>query len=304
DGINDMPGLTIPVKYWEIMNEPSMQGGVTGGMGEELKFFVGTSSEYLEILQTSYEVIKETDPTANVVQGGQAGMHTGFQEFWRPVLENGGGDYFDIANIHSISTNSRTEDLFVRKFHDFLAEYGIEDKPIWITEVQFGRLAEPPEDLEEFEILMAKSTVFSLAQGADKLFYIENWTFWNGFNEEMKIEGMRPDFEEVKSSTTHKVYLNLVDKLNQFDEIIVLEEEFTESSDNGEGSHSIVGHYKFIKNNTDSSQSVVYALWGGDQIPTEITGSITVTDIYGESSVMETVELVLGEVPVFVEIKD
>ncbi|MFH2105162.1 MAG: hypothetical protein ABII72_02905, partial [Parcubacteria group bacterium] len=51
DGEDDMPGLEIPLKYWEIMNEPSMQGGQTGGAGEELKFFVGTSQEYLDILK-------------------------------------------------------------------------------------------------------------------------------------------------------------------------------------------------------------------------------------------------------------
>jgi hypothetical protein len=303
DGENDMPGLTIPVKYWEIMNEPTMQGGVTGGMGEELKFFVGTSEEYLEILKTSYEVIKETDPQAQVVQGGQAGMQDNFVEFWEPVFEGGGGNYFDIANIHSISTDEQREDLYVVKFKKFLEEYGLEDKPIWITEVQIGSLAEKPDTsakLEDFEVLLAKASVFSLVQGADKLFYISNWTFWDGQNSSadsnQKDEKMELDFDEIKNSSTHKVYLNLVDKINVFDEIVILDEEFTDSSDSYNGAHSEMGQYKFV-----SESGVVYVLWGEAELPSEISGSITVTDIYGEAQTMDAAELVLSDELVFVE---
>lgn len=99
DGIDDMPGLRYPVKYWEIVNEPGLQG-------DELKFFHGTSQEYLEILKTSYEVIKEVDEDAKIVMGGMAGMHTKFVEFWSPIIKEA-GNYFDIANIHSIDSDER-----------------------------------------------------------------------------------------------------------------------------------------------------------------------------------------------------
>lgn len=100
DGTDDMPGLTIPVKYWEIMNEPSMQGGQIGGMGEDLKFFVGTQEEYLDILKTSYETIKQSDPEAKVLHAGMASVADDHVDFWDPIFAAGAGDYFDIANIH------------------------------------------------------------------------------------------------------------------------------------------------------------------------------------------------------------
>lgn len=178
DGKDDMPGLENPIKYWEIMNEPSMQGGVTGGMGEELKFFVGTSQEYFDILKASFNTIKKADPEAKVAHAGMARMQQNFQDFWDPVFDMGAGDYFDIANIHTINTDTRREDLYVIKFKEYLAEHGVTNKPIWITEVQFGELADEPADLEAFHELMVKSSVFSLALGADTLFYIENWLFW------------------------------------------------------------------------------------------------------------------------------
>jgi len=40
DGVDDMPNLIIPIKYWEVSNEPSMQ--------EDLVFFKGKSSDYFK----------------------------------------------------------------------------------------------------------------------------------------------------------------------------------------------------------------------------------------------------------------
>jgi hypothetical protein len=294
DGLEDMPGLTVPVKYWEIMNEPSMQGGTEGGMGEDLKFFVGTSQEYLDILKASYEVIKQADPEAKVVQGGQAGMHDDFVDFWTPVFDGGGADYFDIANMHAISINESNESLYIIRFKEFLERYDAEDKPIWVTEVQFGDLTKGPDDLEEFETLMVRASVFSLAQGADKLFYIENWTHWDDEDGDMK---KKFDSEEFADNSTHKVYLNLVDKVNEFDEIVIIKEEYEESERDHEGASSQVGQYKFV-----NGDSVVYVLWGDEVVPSEISGKVTVTDIYGDSVNVNAVDIVLSDVPVFVEL--
>ncbi len=305
DGQDDMPGLLIPIKYWEIMNEPSMQGGVSGGMGEELKFFVGTSEEYLEILKNSYEAIKEADPEAKVVQGGMAGMMQNFVDFWEPILSAGGGNYFDIANNHTISTTDKKEDFQVIKFKKFLEKFGLENKPIFITEVQFGELAEKPTDLKSFEVLMAKSSVFALSQGADKLFYIENWLFWDqdesqkkdDKSDEMSKEDQKMGIsQDLLNSSTHKVYLNLVDKINQYDKIEVIKEEYTEGENDSDGATSRIGQYKFISNS-----NIVYVLWGSAEIPSEISGQIKVTDIYGESKEMEATNLTLTDAPVFIE---
>ncbi len=227
DGQDDMPGLTIPIKYWEIINEPIMQGESTGGMGEELKFFVGTADEYLDILKTSFQTIKEVDSEAKVLHAGMAGMQKEVQEFWAPILDQDGGDYFDIANNHTISTDNRREDLYMVKFKKYLKKYGLEDKPIWITEVQYGSLTEKPTNLKEFEVLMVKSSVFALALGADKLFYIQNWLNWDNGWEKKEEEGKRPSFtaefeeidEKILNSSTHQVYLNLAEKINNFEEL-------------------------------------------------------------------------------------
>jgi len=295
DGENDMPGLTIPIKYWEIMNEPSMQGGSTGGMGEELKFFVGTPAEYLEILRTSYQTIKRIDPEAKVAHAGMAGVHENFRNFWTPVFEAGGGNYTDIANIHTISTDEQREDLYVIRFKRFIEQFGLEDKPIWITEVQFRELAKRPKDLKGFEVLLAKSSVFALALGADKLFYVENWLHWDdGWGPEPKMEGKK---EEELETSTHQAYLNLVEKINDFDRIETIKEEYVENPGDHNGASSQIGQYKFV-----SGTEAIYVLWGEEALPAEISGKIKVTDIWGESRIIQAKDLVLSNEPVFVEL--
>ena len=307
DGQDDMPGLTIPIKYWEIMNEPSMQGGSTGGVGEELKFFVGTSQEYLDILKTSYETIKKADPEAKVLHAGMAGMQQNFQDFWKPIFAAGAGNYFDIANIHTINTDEKRNDMYVIKFRKFLEQYELQDKPIFVTEVQFGELTETPTDLASFEKLIVKSSVFAMTMGADKLFYIDNWLFWQegGFsiiqekedekkNEKEDMHKLNP---EALNGSTHKVYLNLVDKINQFEKIEKIKKEYVENQSDSDGATSNIGQYKFI-----SGSKIVYVLWGGGNLPAEIKGKIKVTDIYGETQQTQAGNLTLRDEPVFVEI--
>jgi hypothetical protein len=325
DGIDDMPSLIRPLKYWEVLNEPIMQGGSTGGAGEELKFFVGTNQEYLATLKASYQAIKDADPNSYVLHAGMAGMQDEVQEFWGPIYKEA-GKYFDIANNHTISTDEDREDLYMVKFNQFLEKYGNEDKPVWLTEVQFGSLTEQPENIEEIDKLMVKSTVLSFALGADKLFYIPNWIYWqeglpgpgeeptpkendenNVLGEEDKKMGeMFGEFksmsEEVENSSTHKAYLNIVDKLNHFDEVVTLKQEYEELDDNYGGVQSSIGQYKFIKDD----QSKIYVFWGKTKLPDDISDKMNyiVTDIYGEQTTTTGSKIsgLLSDEPIFVEL--
>lgn len=312
DGEEDMEGLKTPVKYWEIMNEPNMQGDSTGGAGEELKFFVGTPQEYLDILIASYETIKATDPTAKVVQGGMAGMQGQFLEFWEYVFENGGGNYMDIANIHAISVDEKTMDLFVRDFKTFINSYDI-DLPIFITEAQFGSLRDMPEDMDEFEELMVKSSVFSLASGGDKIFYITNWRYWEKEDsvsmskEEKEEEGDFDNKEEEKmeemlseeGESVQEVYENIARRLDDFNTVTILDEEVVGNHED-EGYTAVSGQYKFTNKDGD-----IYVVWGeGTGLDESITGTLKVTDIHGNAEIINSEDFEMTDSPVYVEIAE
>ncbi|MFH0860759.1 MAG: hypothetical protein V1921_06120 [Candidatus Altiarchaeota archaeon] len=133
DGVDDMPGLTLPIIYYEILNEPSMQE-------EDLTFFRGTPAEYVEIIRASYEAVKGTCPECRVVQAGASGIHDEPIRFWDDAFALGAGDYFDVANIHFIGSGDLST-LNVGDFKKLMGKHSI-DKPVWVTEAEFRGIGE------------------------------------------------------------------------------------------------------------------------------------------------------------------
>ena len=123
DGSNDMPGLTKPIKYWDIMNEPEFD-----------MFFRGSQEDFVEIFNFSSKIIKEKQKDAIIVMAGAAGMFPENKKYWKSVLPKI-KDHFDIANIHHISgpDGQCDRELWVDEFAALLKSVNV-DKPIWVTE--------------------------------------------------------------------------------------------------------------------------------------------------------------------------
>ncbi len=128
DGVEDMGGLEIPIKHWEILNEPEMASG-------ELTFFMGSAEEYAGLLKESSAAVKGACEDCVVVHGGAMGVSEEALAFWEEVFSLGGADYFDIANIHFINFGDAST-LNVKDFKKLMESNGV-DKPIWVTEAEF-----------------------------------------------------------------------------------------------------------------------------------------------------------------------
>lgn len=82
------------VKYWEIYNEPDhWETGTIGCMGNNVP-------EYVTLLKVAHDTIKALDPEAHILLGGLAMVDSVNLHFLDQVLEEGGGDYFDIVSFH------------------------------------------------------------------------------------------------------------------------------------------------------------------------------------------------------------
>lgn len=159
DGENDMPGLEIPIKYWEVMNEPELNG-------DDLDFYQGTATDYAELLKRSYGAIHNVDHEANVLIAGAAGMSQESVDFFKDVLGPGEmQNYFDIGNVHCISNSNGANDYNVAKYFKMMKDLGI-DKLVWVTEAE-----EFSGDAEKNYNNTAESTKNALAAGAAKIFY-------------------------------------------------------------------------------------------------------------------------------------
>ena len=269
DGKADMPRLEVPIKYWEVGNEPSMQSGFN-------TFFQGSSEDYLELLKVTYQAVKQADPEAKVLHAGMAGMEPWMVSFWEPIFEKG-KQYFDIANIHSIGAS---EELNVPQFVALLSKYGVR-KPIWVTEAQHrtgrglkGGYISP----EEHGQILAKSYVIAFAHGVDKVFYTTFRAPQSGpaeFKESALIAAngeKRPAYYALKT---------LIQKVDGFTSAERLAR----------------GRYRF-----EVGDKVVYALWGAGPLPPGIEGKVKVTEISGRERVVDAASLSLNDALIFVEV--
>ena len=160
DGVDDMPGLKYPIKYWEVLNEPE-----TGVKSDE-NFFRGTGLDYVEVLKATYEAIKEADPEAKVLIAAPAHPSELSGPFWSEVLPYVEG-YFDYGNLHFNAGKGEDLSTGFKEYREALARYGVDVK-IWGTEV----LPAPTHlSLEKQAELWVKGSVKAFAEGAAAIKY-------------------------------------------------------------------------------------------------------------------------------------
>jgi hypothetical protein len=171
DGVDDMPNLTIPVKYWEVMNEPDLRyqsSNVPENEGSSLSFYKQGPDEYAELLVNTSKAIRSVDPEAKILIAGAAGADSRMLGFYKSVFANKDTfGAFDIGNIHCISNDQRTNDFNVGPYKEMLEKAGITGKSIWVTEAEavYSAVA------EENYLSTKKSVEGAIAAGAERIFF-------------------------------------------------------------------------------------------------------------------------------------
>jgi hypothetical protein len=281
DSIDDMPGLTVPIKHWELMNEPEFQVNPI--------YFQGTAVDYVDTLKITYKAVKQADPEAYIVQGGMAGMMSESAAWWQGAFDAGGAPYLDIMNMHSIGHG---EHLNIPAFKQLLAQNGLQDKPIWVTEVQFQQARQTENYTNaDFAKILARSYIFALANGVDKLLYVNlrmppSYNSGIPFDERSAL--ITNNGEKSALFYAHLTVANTLGELGEDDKVEIIREKVGDW-------HIEEGQYKFtIQGRT------IYALWGSGSLPAEITGEVRVIDITGAESVTDAATLQLSDSPIFI----
>lgn len=283
---NDMEDLTVPVHIWEIGNE--YDGSCGGNLNEAENLY--------ELQKVSYETIKAADSKAIVLNAGALETSSTVVDpnFWEDFFELGGGNYMDAFNMHfntakggaSDSTTSQFKKN-VMHFEDLMAKVGL-DLPIWITEfgTYSGDPAGSPPDEQSRDFQAAwhmEASVFSLAHRVEKIFI--DFIGKDGD----AIGGSALYDEDTGTLREFATTLRTIEeKLGDFDSV-----EYIGDTEPGEEE---LGQYLFT---TDGKE--VYVLWEGST-PTDLTGTVIVTDMYGNESTMDASEIEFSEdTPIFVE---
>jgi hypothetical protein len=224
DGINDAPG-GIVVNYWEFYNEPDF--GTTsdgGGWGEH-------GDQYAAMLKAVYPAVKAANPNAKVVFGGIAlnfftTKYNGLfvEKFLDDVLDAGGGDAFDIMNLHHYPfpnnrenwTESKSSGLMekINAVKENLANRGFTGdraKPLMVTEVGWhsdnNDLYPSSDDFQGRHIVQMLTQ--SVAGGAMAAIW---WTFYDAVGYPYQTGLIEPP-NTAKAS--YVVYRDAVKRLGQ-----------------------------------------------------------------------------------------
>ncbi len=198
DHDNDMLGLRYPIKHWEVINEPSLQGPAQ-------IFLEGKPEDYFDILSTTYRAIKRADPEAKVLHAGVGCINCHTEDFWKEMFNLGADKYFDIANTYSDGSD---EGFNVPEFKEILQEYGI-DKPIWVTEASLSIGGYDEATLKEMAARVVKSCTIAFSAGAERI-------FWRGLNGLVREEGGRLTEERL---TPFYALRTMIKKIGLFESI-------------------------------------------------------------------------------------
>lgn len=173
DGVKDMPGLRVPVRHWQVENEPDIASDDWEG--------------YARLQEISYGAIKEACPGAVVAMGGQTGRGIeAFDAFYEPALAKLGGRFVDVFDIHwygDARLDWRRVAPVVEHVRRRLDALGYAKTEIWITEMgsysgkpgdEGGARRGPPSPAQterEQARDVVKRHVFPFALGVRKVFW-------------------------------------------------------------------------------------------------------------------------------------
>jgi len=171
DGIGDMPGLSVPAKYWQVDNEPPR--------GRE---------GYADLVHITSKAIKKADHSAKVLIGGlilPAGyMVKAYERESLPLIKELAGKDIDIFDFHWFGSAGEWQNLpeAMKRIRKDLKEAGFEGAPVWFAEM--GTSSGTPaharcQTEREQACEMVKRYSVALGEGVGKIFWA--WGMREGF---------------------------------------------------------------------------------------------------------------------------
>jgi hypothetical protein len=201
------------VNVWEIWNEPNWNTGF-GAPGDPVK--------YTEFLKRAYVKAKQADPYCTVLGGSILGTHDAGLNFLKSMYDNGAKDYMDAVAIHPYCTTvsplypheTSTGKAFwkLEYARNIMADYGDEDKKIWITEMGWATNGTNSLTEEQQALYLTQALNLAKSWGWVEAFIIYCWMDGGGFyfgltrtryNPPYTYENFcKPAFFTVKNFTT------------------------------------------------------------------------------------------------------
>jgi len=269
DGNSDMPGLQYPIKNWEICNEIYYGTKCESDPNCQWKGF--TKEMYLDFMEKARTALKEACADCNLLNGAQVSPPSiqiqaeGFSPL-KDLIDNKGTGIIDAISYHSYEENLHADQASA----DFIS-YGLQDKPVWVTETDMQWEYDKNNSLTQDDNakLAVRSYVYSLYKGFSKVILA---TMKASTNDPAPIQWASP--LDPSTGSKRKVYYaikKLIEKIDYFTSVS------TASSHNG----STVFAFKFTV-----KEKPVYVLWATTSQSVNLSlSSSNVTSVNVTSSV-------------------
>jgi hypothetical protein len=159
DGIEDMPGLVAPVRYWEVDNEPDLKNSLAP-RGDVRRLDPRTfclPEEYGTVLAGASAAIHAASPEARVLGPGlyRPGADSGTSYLRAALAVEGAASGLDIVTVHSYRDDDGRELAAgieaVRKL--------VPGKPLWVTETSVPTHADEAEHARRLVAIAARAAV-------------------------------------------------------------------------------------------------------------------------------------------------
>ncbi|MFH1536932.1 MAG: hypothetical protein ABID45_03030 [Patescibacteria group bacterium] len=262
DGINDMPGLKKPIRYWIIGNEPDVE------CEEEQCFFDITAKGYAKLLKASSKTIKKQSSKNKVIIAAPSTMGIESRKYYKKIFNQGTKKYFDIMNYHAIDPDAKVDILGVRKFNQFIKNNKLKKKKVFAGEWEVGNVPYPGTN-KDFKKRIIRSTAYALSHGIDTICFIGG-----------------DDYPESSKQILIN-YFNFADTQKIYKETI-------------KGTQLTVGKYKFRNLKDESDFYVLWGR--NKTLPKSIQGDVKVTNKNNKSEIMDSADIVLTADPIIVEL--
>jgi len=302
DGIDDMPGLTLPVKYWQIENEWNWR-------------WIDSKEKAIEFYKIAYSTIKSAYPDAQVVMGGITNFNDaayregamppevmalrkkrGVSEVPDRVTDNGkymlekGGEYFDIMDFHQYGGYEEIP-ATIAYIRDLMHRSGY-SRPIWTTETggPFTIKGEPYTDQLHVEAVIKYHCVL-LGEGVVCIYWSTLMPTLSWGQQYINTSLLRADASPKPAYETYKLVTQKLEGIRSAQRIDL-------------------GHWEDYAYRFVTQRGLVYALWSDrpDGISYALPiarSSVQITSPDGASQKRDVIDgkvkLQLTGTPVFVE---
>ncbi len=133
-------GKDLPIKSWQIWNEPNLDGSWSLEQGPWVQ-------GYVSLLRSTRKALKAVDPTAKIVLGGLCSSRKGASwENLRAIYAAGGRGLFDIAAVHPFSQRVASIVKIVDFSRAVMRDYKDTKTPMLLTEISWSSAVGWPVD--------------------------------------------------------------------------------------------------------------------------------------------------------------